>query len=87
MIRVIGTETCVITSVTVQGFETRVAAYCRTGIAPQGFEADVASHRIETSVATCFETDVPFQCLRTDVTAQDIVTADATFAVTSLHDA
>ena len=78
MIRVIDTETCVMTSVTVRGFETCVATCFKTGIATQGFEAGVASHR--------FETDVPDKCLMADVTAQYILTADAALAVTSLYD-
>ena len=86
MIQVTDTETCVLTSFTVQGFETRVAICFKPGIATNGFEAGVASRRFETSVATCFETDVPDQCLMADFAAQDIATADAAFAVTSLHD-
>ena len=86
MIQVTDTETCVLTSFTVQGFETRVAICFKPGIATNGFEAGVASRRFETSVATCFETDVPDQCLLAAVTTHDIPTADAAFTVTFLHD-
>ena len=79
-------ETCVMTGVTVQGFATRVATCFKSGIATHCFEAGVVSHRFETSVATCFETGVPCQCLLAAVTAQGIVTGNAAFAVTSLHD-
>ena len=41
---------------------------------------------INGSDATCFETVGLDQCLMAAVTARDIVTADAAFAVTSLHD-
>ena len=86
MIRLIDTETCVLTSVTVQFFKTRVATCFKTSIETNGFEAGVASHRFETSVATCFETYVLDQCLLAAVTAHDIPTAYAAFTVTSLHD-